>query len=63
MYLKMTEYIRFINCDKCGNWEQIDADEARHKSQHFQWVSYKPKGEAVYKCTCGNHVTSTTEEV
>ena len=50
---------RVIECE-CGEWEEFNADDARHKSQTFTHVE-NTKTEAKYKCSCGKLVISFCE--
>jgi hypothetical protein len=51
-------WVRAIQCSKCGNWEQMDAEDARWHSQTFEWVR-NDGDEAEYKCKCGALVRSS----
>ena len=51
------EEIRVISC-KCGNWEEMPADEQRHHSQTFTFKAPKDNNEAMYECDCGEEVMS-----
>lgn len=62
-----------IECQACRNWEEMSADDPRHKSQSFKHVhsfnasthSTAPEqlnGLAVYECNCGQLVVSKCVE-
>lgn len=44
------EMIRLIECDKCGEWEEMPSHIARWQSQSFEFVKESDDGEAWYQC-------------
>jgi len=52
------EDIRFIECDACGEWEQMPVDMPLRHAQNFELYNRLESGEAEYKCDCGKIVTS-----
>jgi DNA-directed RNA polymerase subunit RPC12/RpoP len=58
----MNKLVRVIECQRCGNWEEMPVDQPRHKTQGFYLLRYT-EDEARYLCLdCNDEVDSTTIE-
>jgi hypothetical protein len=54
--------VRYIMCE-CGNGTEMPADEQRHHSGDFEWISNTDDGEAWYRCPfCKQATISKCEE-